>query len=234
MKFAANRPARLLAACAVAAVFAAGAAQAQQRCQTASKFGPNDEIGNLNHVTPAKTLAASKLVTQGQGVSPRHRDEQGHARLPATHLLDHHPSAGPDRRRQPRTDQDHLQRRHHQWLGRHRLAARRPGPHRHRRSLLQLQQGRRVRNDRRPEEARHREGARDRHARRAARHGRLLQYRHRQGRHGVQPRGDRRRDEAPGRQADREGRRGALLHRLDQADRQGQQALRRRWSPGSA
>ena len=66
MKFAANRPARLLAACAVAAVFAAGVAQAQQRCQTASKFGPNDEIGNLNHVTPAKTLAASKLVTQGK------------------------------------------------------------------------------------------------------------------------------------------------------------------------
>lgn len=35
-------------------------------CATASKFGPNDQIGNLNYVTPAKTLAASKLVTKGR------------------------------------------------------------------------------------------------------------------------------------------------------------------------
>ena len=67
MKISAHRPARSLAACAVAAVLAAGAAHAQpQACLTASKFGPNDEIGNLNHVTPAKTLAASKLVTRGK------------------------------------------------------------------------------------------------------------------------------------------------------------------------
>ena len=67
MKVSAQRPARGLAACAVATVLAAGAAQAQQQaCLTASKFGPSDEIGNLNHVTPAKTLAASKLVTQGK------------------------------------------------------------------------------------------------------------------------------------------------------------------------
>ena len=52
---------------AFAAVFAAGAAQAQSpRCLTASRFGPNDEIGNLNHVTEAKTLAASRLVTRGK------------------------------------------------------------------------------------------------------------------------------------------------------------------------
>src|SRR5687767_6609208 len=31
-----------------------------------SKFGPNDEIGNLNYVTPEKTLAATKLVTKGK------------------------------------------------------------------------------------------------------------------------------------------------------------------------
>jgi len=66
MTLATHRPARLLAACAAAAIFAAGAAQAQPRCQTASRFGPNDEVGNLNHVTPAKTLAASKLLTQGK------------------------------------------------------------------------------------------------------------------------------------------------------------------------
>ena len=45
----------------------AGAAQAQQ-LQTCfpSKFGPNDQVGNLNYVTPEKTLAATKLVTRGK------------------------------------------------------------------------------------------------------------------------------------------------------------------------
>jgi kynurenine formamidase len=67
MKFGSHHPATFLAACAIAAVFAAGPVHAQQqRCQTDSKFGPNDEIGNLNHVTPAKTLAAAKLVTRGK------------------------------------------------------------------------------------------------------------------------------------------------------------------------
>ena len=43
------------------------AAQAQQKpCLTASKFGPDDQIGNLNYVTPAKTLAATRLVTKGK------------------------------------------------------------------------------------------------------------------------------------------------------------------------
>ncbi len=38
----------------------------QQPCATASKFGPDDQVGNLNYVTPAKTLAATKLVTTGK------------------------------------------------------------------------------------------------------------------------------------------------------------------------
>ena len=42
-------------------------AQAQEKpCLTASKFGPDDQIGNVNYVTPAKTLAATKLVTKGK------------------------------------------------------------------------------------------------------------------------------------------------------------------------
>jgi kynurenine formamidase len=42
-------------------------AYAQQKaCLTASKFGPDDQIGNINYVTPAKTLAATKLVTTGK------------------------------------------------------------------------------------------------------------------------------------------------------------------------
>ncbi|HRH42002.1 MAG TPA: cyclase family protein [Pyrinomonadaceae bacterium] len=38
----------------------------QKLCKTASKFGANDQIGNLNYITPEKTLAASKLVTTGK------------------------------------------------------------------------------------------------------------------------------------------------------------------------
>jgi kynurenine formamidase len=56
----------MFAVCAISVVCTA-ASQAQQKpCLTASKFGPDDQIGNLNYVTPAKTLAASKLVTRGK------------------------------------------------------------------------------------------------------------------------------------------------------------------------
>ena len=41
-------------------------AWAQAPCPTASKFGPLDQIGNVNYITPEKTLAASKLVTAGK------------------------------------------------------------------------------------------------------------------------------------------------------------------------
>lgn len=48
-------------------VFAFGVVEAQQKpCLTASKFGPDDQIGNVNYITSAKTLAASKLVTKGK------------------------------------------------------------------------------------------------------------------------------------------------------------------------
>jgi len=61
-----NSAATLTAACAFVVVFAVGAEAQQKPCLTASKFGPDDQIGNLNYVTPAKTLAASKLVTRGK------------------------------------------------------------------------------------------------------------------------------------------------------------------------
>ncbi|MEZ5426775.1 MAG: cyclase family protein [Pyrinomonadaceae bacterium] len=35
-------------------------------CATASKFGADDQIGNLNYITAEKTLAASRLVTEGK------------------------------------------------------------------------------------------------------------------------------------------------------------------------
>ena len=61
-----NSALRLSAVCAIVVVFTVGAQAQQKPCLTASKFGPNDQIGNLNYVTPAKTLAASKLVTRGK------------------------------------------------------------------------------------------------------------------------------------------------------------------------
>jgi kynurenine formamidase len=41
-------------------------AAAQPPSCAPSRFGPADEVGNLNHVTPEKTLAAVKLVTKGK------------------------------------------------------------------------------------------------------------------------------------------------------------------------
>ncbi len=35
-------------------------------CATASKFGPDDQIGNVNYITAEKTMAAAKLVTKGK------------------------------------------------------------------------------------------------------------------------------------------------------------------------
>ena len=47
-------------------VFSISVLAQDQPCPTASKFGPNDQIGNVNYITPAKTIAASKLVTKGR------------------------------------------------------------------------------------------------------------------------------------------------------------------------
>jgi kynurenine formamidase len=47
-------------------LLASGVCAQQQPCVTASKFGPDDQIGNMHYVTPEKTLAATKLVTKGK------------------------------------------------------------------------------------------------------------------------------------------------------------------------
>lgn len=61
-----NRAAGLTAVCAIVIVSTAAVPAQQKPCLTASKFGPDDQVGNLNYVTPAKTLAATKLVTKGK------------------------------------------------------------------------------------------------------------------------------------------------------------------------
>src|SRR5688500_13307140 len=50
----------------IASMLLAGAAQAQQQTCFPSKHGKEDQVGNLNYVTPEKTLAAAKLVTRGK------------------------------------------------------------------------------------------------------------------------------------------------------------------------
>lgn len=57
----------VVSVCVLGAAFVTGAASAAEpRCSMASKFGPTDEVGNLNHITPAKRLAATRLVKQGK------------------------------------------------------------------------------------------------------------------------------------------------------------------------
>jgi hypothetical protein len=43
-----NSAARLSAACAIVVVWTVGAQAQQKPCVTASRFGPDDQIGNLN------------------------------------------------------------------------------------------------------------------------------------------------------------------------------------------
>jgi len=61
-----NLTAKLCAICVLIFVFNVCAQAQQKPCLTASKFGPDDQIGNVNYITPAKTLAATKLVTRGK------------------------------------------------------------------------------------------------------------------------------------------------------------------------
>jgi kynurenine formamidase len=55
-----------LIGCALAVLMWATPLPAQQPNCVKSRFGPDDQIGNLNYVTPEKTLAATKLVTKGK------------------------------------------------------------------------------------------------------------------------------------------------------------------------
>ena len=59
-------PLKTLALSALFALCATAATAQQKPCLTASKFGPDDQIGNVNYITPAKTLEAIKLVTTGK------------------------------------------------------------------------------------------------------------------------------------------------------------------------
>lgn len=61
-----NPSVKLLNVLALLVAYMAVAVAQQKPCLTASKFGPDDQIGNVNYITPAKTLEATKLVTKGK------------------------------------------------------------------------------------------------------------------------------------------------------------------------
>lgn len=60
---------RIIAVFSIGVVLSVVCFPQQKPCETASKFGADDEIGNLNYVTAEKTLAAAKLVTKGKSYS---------------------------------------------------------------------------------------------------------------------------------------------------------------------
>jgi len=57
---------RSIATIAIAFMLITVAYSQQKPCATSSRFGPTDQIGNVNYITPEKTLAATKLVTKGK------------------------------------------------------------------------------------------------------------------------------------------------------------------------
>jgi len=62
-----NRIGAMCAAGGLACAAAFSAMAEDWKCE--SKFGPNDQIGNANYITPEKILAATKLVTKGKAYS---------------------------------------------------------------------------------------------------------------------------------------------------------------------
>ena len=57
---------RLSGVIAIALLLVTGAYSQEKPCATASKFGPDDQLGNVRYITQAKTLAAGKLITTGK------------------------------------------------------------------------------------------------------------------------------------------------------------------------
>ncbi len=60
---------RIIAVISIGLMFSAVGFPQQKPCETASKFGADDQIGNLNYVTAEKTLATTKLITKGKSYS---------------------------------------------------------------------------------------------------------------------------------------------------------------------
>ena len=150
----------------VAAAGVAGVALGQADDWYPSPWGPADQRGAANRITPAKVLEAKSLMTRGTvyQLGQRLRGGDAAVRHASLQLAD---SADV---RAARLESDDVSRRDRERRDRpSRHAVRRLGPHRRRRSVLQRQRPRRVLEGRRAHEARRRERRRARDARRARR-----------------------------------------------------------------
>jgi kynurenine formamidase len=103
-----------------------------------SRWGAEDQRGAANRITPAKVLEAKNLITRGQTY------QLGHVYEAAMPLFGtrHYSLRIPESVRAERHEPDVLPRRNHQRrVGTDRHAVRWPGACRHRRSVLQREQG---------------------------------------------------------------------------------------------
>ena len=92
--------------CSVALLGTVGTASAQD--WTKSKWGPNDEIGAANYMTPELVVKAAALVKTGKTYALGIPVELQDPRLSAARFQDHRRAARPGRHSRPRTEQDHL------------------------------------------------------------------------------------------------------------------------------
>ena len=92
--------------CSVALLGTVGTASAQD--WTKSKWGPNDEIGAANYMTPELVVKAAGLVKTGKTYALGIPGQLHDARLSAAGLQDHRRAARSGRHSRPWTEQDHL------------------------------------------------------------------------------------------------------------------------------
>ena len=174
--------------CSVALLATVGTASAQD--WTKSKWGPDDEIGAANNMSPDIVVKAAGLIKTGKTYGLGIRDRLQNPGLPATHVqgdLSCSPIrlvAAASARARPLTMTTSSKAgsgsaaRSTAWA----ISASRTYYNGNKSAISPR---------RRPEETWCRKNPTDGHPRRAARHGRLFQYRHRQGRHRLQRQGDR-------------------------------------------
>ena len=92
--------------CSVAVLGTVGTASAQD--WTKSKWGPNDEIGAANYMTPELVVKAASLVKTGKTYALGFPLDSKMPAYPPRELQDHRRAARSGRHSRPRAQQDHL------------------------------------------------------------------------------------------------------------------------------
>ena len=92
--------------CSVALLGTVGTASAQD--WTKSKWGPNDEIGAANYMTPELVVKAAGLVKTGKTYALGIPVDSKTPAYPPRSFQDHHRAARTGRQLRSRPEQDHL------------------------------------------------------------------------------------------------------------------------------